>query len=188
MPNHVLNILYIKAPNNIDDKSIFDSIKNEKKEIDFRLIVPRPATLCIEESSDLSESLKSIPSQNTSSERYERCVRLANIARYNKEKYGYYTWYEWDINNWGTKWNAYESYYADGCAFFQTAYNAPKPIIKALSEKFPDTSFRLCYADEDIGYNCGYLEYLNGEIVDEDAFVAGSEESIRFAKELWGED
>ena len=79
----------------------------------------------------------------------------------------------------GTKWNAYECC-VDGISdsnfendlmqsnrnihfSFQTAWSTPVPIFEALSKKYPEATFYIEYADEDIGHNCGYFEIKNGE-------------------------
>lgn len=62
---------------------------------------------------------------------------------------------EWSVANWGTKWNAYGyDEYTDysGCdeLTFKTAWSVPHPILKKLSELFPNISFKHQWADEDI--------------------------------------
>lgn len=68
--------------------------------------------------------------------------------------YGSKTWYSWCCNNWNTKWDAFDSdsgfsysILGDGSheAFitFLTAWDAPFPVIEALSEKFPKAEFTL---------------------------------------------
>lgn len=48
--------------------------------------------------------------------------------------------YEWNCENWGTKWNAYECSckVKDGKAIimFRTAWSYPEPVIKAFGDKF----------------------------------------------------
>jgi hypothetical protein len=59
--------------------------------------------------------------------------------------------------------------------------------VEALSKKFPDVSFHHEWADEDIGYNCGSMDYRNGEVVS--AFEPESmKEAIAFANRVWGYD
>lgn len=49
-----------------------------------------------------------------------------------KKIYGKNNWYDWSIENWGTKWNAY-SFSRDGNTIgFQTAWSAPHPILAEL--------------------------------------------------------
>jgi hypothetical protein len=51
-------------------------------------------------------------------------------------------WYSWRLNNWGTKWNAYDLNVIqedeDFCHIkFETAWSAPEPIFDAMAEKYP---------------------------------------------------
>lgn len=80
-------------------------------------------------------------------------------------EHGFPTWYEWSVENWGTKWNAYSfGNDIDGAVLFQTAWSAPHPVIRKLAEMFPDEKIIHRWADEDIGSNCGTHVYENGEV------------------------
>lgn len=102
-------------------------------------------------------------------------------------EYGHDTWYEWCCENWGTKWNACEVEFGEDYLEFETAWSAPFPIIKMLSAKFPELTFRHEWADEDIGRNCGMNEVKNGIITMEHEFESGEEEH-EFACLLWSYD
>jgi hypothetical protein len=106
----------------------------------------------------------------------------------NLEKYGCYTWYEWANTNWGTKWNAYKdtAYWSepDNLFVFDTAWSASLPVSKALSAKFPNVTIKHSWADEDIGSNCGIVEFLGGEEISR--WIPEGEEAEKFAKELTG--
>lgn len=127
-------------------------------------------------------------------------VELGEKLVDNCSKYGCTTWYDWCCNNWGTKWNALESSIDlnenDCLVCFDTAWSAPVPIISTLSEKFPDLIFNLKYADEDIGFNCGYTNFINGseensKIFDSREYENNPElenEAIEFACDIWGYD
>ena len=98
--------------------------------------------------------------------------RLGKAAFQNHQRYGASTWYDWCWDNWGTKWNAYgydEGYdYSDNDSLcFQTAWNAPHPVIAKLAERYPDLKIEHCWADEDIGSNCGRYCYEGGERTEE---------------------
>ena len=113
---------------------------------------------------------------------------LGKIAWQNIYQYGAPTWYEWAIGHWGTKWNAYgyksgTDYSQSDALSFQTAWSGPHPLLRRLSEMFPDISFRHRWADEDIGANCGERCYLGGEITDE--FIPEGIRATDFALELW---
>ena len=116
---------------------------------------------------------------------------LGKTAWQNIRKYGAPTWYEWSITNWGTKWNAYG--YEEGTDYsacdeltFQTAWTAPHPILRKLSEMFPEIVFKHQWADEDIGMNCGERCYLGGEKIDE--FIPEGIRATEFALEVWDYD
>ena len=88
----------------------------------------------------------------------------------NQITYGAPHWYEWRSKNWGTKWELgpADSILATGNSLsFESANNAPRPIVQALSRRFPDVVFTLEWADEDLGSNVGRASYQNGEIIDE---------------------
>lgn len=146
------------------------------------------------------EALKALENIPTESENAFLCQRtdikrdeweLGKTAWQNIQKYGAPTWYEWSITNWGTKWNAYG--YEDGTDYsacdeltFQTAWSAPHPILRKLSEMFPEIVFKHQWADEDIGMNCGERCYLGGEIIDE--FIPEGIRATEFALEVWDYD
>ena len=90
---------------------------------------------------------------------------LADLGRTyinNFIKYGCTTWYDWSVENWGTKWNAYEQDIVKGKSYiklyFQTAWSCPLPIYRKMAEMLK-TKIEIKYADEDIGNNCGEIIY-----------------------------
>lgn len=79
-------------------------------------------------------------------------------------KYGHTTWYDWCIEYWGTKWNAYSFEFIDDDTIkFETAWSCPEPIIKKIAEKYQDAKIEHWWADEDCGNNSGYKCYEDGE-------------------------
>lgn len=107
-------------------------------------------------------------------------------------EYSAATWYDWRIDNWGTKWDAYGymddfEYDGSGNLEFCTAWSAPHKVIEKLSEMFPDIEIEHKWADEDIGYNCGRYTYENGELIGE-YFPESEDDSIIFASEVMGLD
>lgn len=77
-----------------------------------------------------------------------------------RQKYGNNNWYDWSVAHWGTKWNAYNAYgheilpvddideNDDYVMTFETAWCAPHPAIKTLSEMYPEIEFEHLYFDE----------------------------------------
>lgn len=114
-----------------------------------------------------------------------------DLGQEEKEKYGDNNWYDWSIQNWGTKWNAGEGYLSDVQRIhtntymlqfeFTTAWSVPEQIYRKLSELYPDVGITVEFADEDIGSNCGTIEIGNGEI--DICSLDGDEE---FANSVWG--
>ena len=76
-----------------------------------------------------------------------------------KVKYGFSSWYDWSLENWGTKWNVYETDFDEEYLDFQTAWDTPLPIFEKMANLNPDTWFQVKYCDEAMGRNCGIVEY-----------------------------
>lgn len=102
-----------------------------------------------------------------------------------RELYGKNNWYDWNIENWGTKWNAYSFSHEENEITFHTAWSAPHPILEQLTCMFPGVYITHEWADEDIGNNCGQKEYLNGECV---GFIypESGKEALDLALSVWG--
>lgn len=162
MPNHVTNIITYEG----DRKQIaemLDAIKNDKfgiGTVDFNKIIHMPDD-----------------------------IYTGDLGKKEMELYGDKNWYDWSRANWGTKWNAYGydadyDYSQSDSLWFQTAWSAPHPILRKLSEMFPEIEFRHQWADESIGYNCGQHRYFGGERTEE--YYPESEfDRIRFAAEVF---
>lgn len=94
-------------------------------------------------------------------------------------------WYHWRVKHWETKWNAVDAEFIDDGFIFDTAWAAPLPVIKKLSELFPKIKFNLTWTDEDAGLNCGQISYENG--VESDwYFPDRAEEVAEMYQECWG--
>ncbi len=103
-----------------------------------------------------------------------------------KHDEGVICWRDWSIDNWGTKWNGYNTeigYNEDGTAKlrFQTAWSHPYPVIEKLSKNFPDVLIQVSYADEDLGHNIGQYAIKNDERTDLLGIEEGSDEANDFA-------
>jgi len=115
MPNHVTNQVVIYIEDKDELKRILTEIKGEHEVIDFATIIPTPDH----------------PAYNTDG--------LTAEARQAEPEFN---WYDWNVKNWGTKWNAY-SQSIEGpeddqvTLTFDTAWAPPLPVIAALKEKYP---------------------------------------------------
>lgn len=153
MPNHISNRLTIKA-NPARIKEVFAAIAGKyedgkKRLIDFNTLIPYP-----ERYRELDKAASDFVMDNP-----DASYDLRPKDGYNQGGY------EWCRDNWGTKWNAYEQKRLSASSiYFETAWSAPRPIMDALAEKFPDVFFKLEYCDEDMtGNNAGMLLYKDGK-------------------------
>ena len=148
MPNHVTNTLEIYLWHNDHDDLITEIRElicpkdSEYEYIDFNAIVPPPEKMFTD---------------NLSMDDRVRCAEE-----------GIPNWYDWQTENWGTKWNAYsqELIEQDNCMLklqFDTAWAPPIPIVERLAE-----ILRKKYPDED-----GYESYVAGAWLEEGYQSAG---------------
>ena len=99
-------------------------------------------------------------------------------------KFGRSNWYDWNLHNWGTKWDCSNPTYdkENKVLEFQTAWSCPDTILQEMFEQFPDLSFEGSFADEDFGSNAGYI----GNDIGFHPLESQSEESYEIAATLWG--
>jgi hypothetical protein len=72
-------------------------------------------------------------------------------------------WRDWNVENWGTKWNAGDSFRkSDKSVYFDTAWAAPWPVLEALSKMFPQEEIIVRVAGETNRHFAGKFAYLNG--------------------------
>lgn len=108
---------------------------------------------------------------------------LGDMYIQNIKEYGYTSWYNWRIDNWGTKWNATDFSCNKTTMIFYTAWATPEAIFEKLSEMFPNRFIEIKYADECYSnYNNGIITYENGLEQYE------SEMDEDFSAEVWDEE
>lgn len=222
MPNHVTNYIKISGETK-RIKELMEAVKYDDigpGSLDFSKVIPKPSSLDIECGSNTDKGLKAyrdfisvytlegtrkdldLLSINPAAE--ERFLKertdidkdvfaLGKQAYQNIIMYGAPTWYEWSINNWGTKWNAYgyvekmdmSVLTESNTLWMNTAWAAPHPVILKLSQMYPDLSLEHEWADEDIGHNCGRKTYINGECTNT-YYPEARVESVLFACRIHG--
>ena len=122
--------------------------------------------------------------------------------------YGAFTWYDWAVKNWGTKWNAitwdrkqymsrpFPQYAIDICKTvhcfsrtrFDTAWNPAFPVYKKLSRLFPDVLIHVLYAEEQLGIMTGARTYKNGWVVFDTPYKDRSKDAYEFSAQILGYD
>lgn len=95
-------------------------------------------------------------------------------------------WYDWSIENWGTKWNCYEQEHSHNGFQFWTAWSAPEQIYIALSKQFPDVVITVDFADEDTGGYCTLLGNCGTIVLEQGAVQTFEQGDYEFACQLWG--
>lgn len=181
MPNHVTNIIKANA-------EVIASLRSAEAAVDFNTMVPMPESLreIISNGDDsLVDLLNGKLSLNPLAGDYLAAMKLSIVLRDFQDgglskwddkrfdnfiamlrayrEHGVVSWYEFGVEKWGTKWNAYSIVETDGVSIqFDTAWSAPHPVIEVLVSKFPGVCIEHLWADEDIGHNFGHRRYCNG--------------------------
>jgi hypothetical protein len=169
MPNWVSNTLNISGDEN-KIAIIKKEIANEetKEVIDFNKIVPMPP-------------------------HSETFFADGGVGIEEREKYGKNNWYDWSVENWGTKWNCCETVLSDEeedklSYYFDTAWDPCVPIAQAIAKKY-GVNVELIYADEDIGYHCGLVEFdENGNQINCEYYENNQQEGLSFIARYYGID
>lgn len=186
MPNHITNRLYVTANSAEELTDFLKSIGTKESAIDFNKIVPMPQDLKgTEESSTTNESIayylqqtnqeeiaqqirmlsfymKKFDTKGKSEDKLKEMYEIGKKYVDNFKKYGATTWYNWCLNNWGTKWNAYstdlwfDKNKIGAIITFDTAWSGVPDLIEKLAKKFPNIYFEYKFADEDFAQNTGY--------------------------------
>ncbi|HIF9126646.1 TPA: hypothetical protein ACX6PM_002970 [Photobacterium damselae] len=70
---------------------------------------------------------------------------------------------------------------------FFTAWGHPEKIMLAMSKKYPDIYFKIRFANEDWGRNCGEYILKDGKLFDVKLDITNEEAATKFAENLWNE-
>lgn len=160
MPNHVTNRL-IMFGSSEKVNEVIDFLNGEDEEgrmlVDFRNITPPPKWLF-----------------------------TGNLGREDELKYGTENcWYDWNLKNWGTKWNSYDNRkVGDNELWFDTAWSNVADLMFKLSFMFPEVQFEYSWADEDTGNNAGKFIFKDAERISFERFINGSKKAYDMCFEL----
>lgn len=159
--------------------------------IDFNKLIPMPESLDIEESSWTRRGLELYQTCRFSNpERQAENPELWALGKQafeNLEKYGCATWYDWRLENWGTKWNACDcalSGEKNSVLVFLTAWSSVPKLMKMVSERCPKQKMVYRWADEDIGRNLGEIVFQGGHELKIHIPEDGSREACEMAEEI----
>jgi hypothetical protein len=194
MPNHVTNKLVITGSDEqINDFVSKVNIKTEDGEdgFDFNGLVPMPA--------EIKDA--TAPATVVSDDKYAslvaegapiHCISQSHADNLMKT-YGATDWYDWAVNNWGTKWSAYDVtdwnvFENEAVVTFNTAWSPPTKFLINANKLYPNLQFKNTYCDEG-GSFLGWDIISDGEKVDEaiynyDDIVDGDDEPLAILEEL----
>lgn len=115
-------------------------------------------------------------------------ITLGEKAFRNVEKYGATDWYDWSIEHWGTKWNSCNTMVSeDGkTVWFDTAWAPSTEAISKFAKMHPDLEITHEFAEEQMGFYSGMMEYKDGKMVENTEFAPYSKEAYEMSFELWG--
>ena len=160
MPNWCSNTLEVTDSNEPFNKLVAKYLSQENGEdmLDFEKVIPYPK--CLKESNSLWEFNKD---EKTPWE--ERNKLIEEAKKNNIKECGFESWYEWCVENWGTKWNSCDGNVTEYGAFFMTAWSPPIPVIRELSTLIKH-DLRLIYIEEGCGFCGEYIAKADGSVID----------------------
>ena len=166
MPNHTSNVLELldKSLNLSEVLKPYTTLDegDDMNRIDFDKISPTPEEL---KNLDAPETIKTQEEIDAAWKKYNDNLEKLSLHEKNRgrpfglgmtqeksdeliSKYGYNNWYDWNVANWGTKWNAYDTYGFDETATsFNTAWSPPIKVIQKLAD-LTGHAFVLTYLGE----------------------------------------
>jgi len=141
MPNYCSNTLTL---NDNSNDSILDVLKpylNESGHLSFEKIRPIP--------NELRGTISPTPLE--ADPKQQRML---------VEKYGHENWYDWFVENWGTKWDADVHHSDEKAIGFTTAWSPSIGAIKTLAI-LTGRDLRLTYVEEGMDFCGEYFAYKN---------------------------
>jgi len=83
-----------------------------------------------------------------------------------QKRFGVTNWYDWNLERWGTKWNASDAVVHDVsgtsvAVYFDTAWGPPEPVIDAMAKMFPSARIEFSYMETGCDFG-GFIVYRDG--------------------------
>lgn len=132
----------------------YDDGSSEDK-LDFDTVIPSPKTV------------EECPAEYVMMDAEEAKER--HLGWDDNDPTNWFDWYHWNINNWGTKWNASNTSYPEAdsilaqgsteiAIWLDTAWSPATPVYYKLQEMYPNLDIEVFYGDEG-GFFVGHLHY-----------------------------
>jgi len=160
VPNNTDNVLVIQGPS--EDVKDFEKLMirpvdgDGKESFDFSAIIPIPAAMSNIHCGSTTINGERVSSWRTDEDGNDIAIEESELAEL-QDRYGCTNAYNFAVNNWGTKWNAYCFNYLDGWndseegrleIEFQTAWSPPMGVYEKLAEVFPRLDITAYWSDE----------------------------------------
>lgn len=164
MPNWCQNTLLMQGDTE-EVQRLLDTVEGSGTALSLKKIITTPT------------SLESFPAPNRDEKSAEELIKL----------YGAADWYNWQVNNWGTKWDVTATIYFDSSTHsrgystytdtevrivginFDSAWSPPVLAIAELARQFPKISIYHSFDESGSDFS-GYNMYRNGICVEEKEF------------------
>jgi len=200
MPNWCENILEISGPAE-DIKRFKEFAGSEENEcLDANKFIPYPEEYkkqdeIVRNMREKEDALREMADYNKMDSYQQRYFDFKNPRNSWNMKDGYNSGgYEWNINNWGSKWNFCQpELFDEGETHlwysFESAWSPLCQVIIKMAEMFPTLSFVYKYAEPGVGF-AGMLRCKNGETVEDVSYDWNmkNESFLELAKELLGDN
>ena len=172
MPNHVYNT--VKLTGNYDDLHILKKL----------LSMPQPIQLAEGRLDFQDINFYSLISPDESIWEEYNGPEPKGRSLEESLKFASNHWYDWNIRNWGTKWNAYDASISDNLSDesvksyyikyeFSTAWSPPEGIMKALAKKIYELKLNVSFSwtyEEEQGWGGVVENTSNGDVVEIDSW------------------
>ena len=173
MPNHVEGLIRILGDEK-DLKDIMEFVKDEDKCISADKIIPYP-----EKFKKMDEDHYARYGNWGESTPEQKVNASEDIKNGTYTKDGYNNGgYNWCCNNWGTKWGFYNTKVSDIIELpngefvveytVRTAWSPAFPVIRRLSELYPNVTIEYWYEEEGWCYPAGRVTYNGGDETDDE--------------------
>lgn len=124
---------------------------------------------------------------------YDKVVEYKEATTYQEKTYGYIGWYQWCLNNYGTKWNAFFDDYdlreLDNdeyllCFRCETAWGVPDTFLITTRNMFPTLRFAVRTYEESLAFN-GFFNVDEDDWVENNVPSYDAEYEDMWDNELW---
>jgi hypothetical protein len=207
MPNWCVNQVDIQG-DEAEVARLIEFVKSDESAFTFEKVVPPPTTPMY--SSDANHNkyvcgCESVAEPDPKNEgKFVWVIDGKAVGFYvkcpthNEPSFGNHphNWYNWNIENWGTKWSAGEVWHdradddgnVDGTTSynFDTAWSPAEPVIAALATQFPTLRITHRYCEAGMGY-AGEVLYADGDEIRREEYDMGEMPDGAFTED-WDRD